>query len=269
VLLFAGFPPAFAAISVALHVPMTLFLIGIVMRGSAFTFRALDTTGDAGQRRFGLVFSIGSTIAPVLLGTIVGALVSGRVRVQGGVVTSGFFSCWLAPFPVAIGGLTLALCAFLAATYLTVEVRNPALQEDFRVRAVAAGLAVGVFALAAFGLAGQGAPRVREALAARPWSWPFHALTGAAAVTALAALATRRFRLARAAAAAQTVLILLGWALAQYPYLVVPDLTLTNAAASVRTQRLLLLVLLGGLPILLPSLVLLFRLFKASPPPRH
>src|SRR5687768_10037530 len=36
VVLFAAFPPAFAAIATVLHVPLTLMLIGIVLRGSAF-----------------------------------------------------------------------------------------------------------------------------------------------------------------------------------------------------------------------------------------
>jgi cytochrome d ubiquinol oxidase subunit II len=290
VMLFAGFPPAFAAISVALHVPLTLFIVGVVLRGSAFAFRSLDDQtrdpqrvpsppregrageavpsprdlGDPGQRRFGRVFSMASTIAPVLLGAVVGALVSGDIRVQGGVVTSGFFAAWLAPFPLAVGLFALALCALLAATYLTVETSDPTLREDFRRRALAAAVAVGVIALVAFVLAGSGAPRVRAALAARRWSWPFHGLTGAAAVTAIAALATRRFRLARVAVAAQTVLILVGWALAQYPYLVVPDVTLHAAAASARAQRLLLIALAAGLPVLLPSLWLLFRVFKRA-----
>jgi cytochrome d ubiquinol oxidase subunit II len=262
VILFTGFPPAFAAISVALHVPLTLFLVGVVLRGSAFAFRALDLSGDDNQRRYGLVFSMASTIAPVLLGTIVGALVSGNVRVQGGIVTSSFFLPWLAPFPLAVGMFALALCALLAATYLTVETRDPALREDFRRRALAAAVAVGLTALLAFVLAGEGAPRVRAALVARRWSWPFHLATGAAALAVIAALAARRFRLARAAVAAQTVLILLGWALAQYPYLVVPDLTVAGAAASARTQRLLLFGLAAGLPVLIPSLILLFRVFK-------
>jgi cytochrome d ubiquinol oxidase subunit II len=264
VVLFTGFPAAFAAISVALHIPLTLFLVGVVLRGSAFAFRALDMSGDLGQRRFGLVFSMASTIAPLLLGAIVGALVSGDIRVHDGVVATGFLAAWLAPFPLAVGLFSLALCALLAATYLTVETDDPALREDFRRRALAAAIAVGVTALLAFLLAAEGAPRVRAALAARRWSWPFHLLTGAAAITAIAALVRRRFRLARAAVAAQTVLILLGWALAQYPYLVVPDLTLQSGAASPRTQRLLLIALVAGLPVLVPSLFLLFRVFKAS-----
>ena len=103
-----------------------------------------------------------------------GALVSGDVRVHGGIVTSGFFAAWLAPFPLAVGVFALALCALLAATYLTVETRDPALREDFRRRALAAAVAVAVVALLAFVLAGDGAPRVRAALATRRWSWPFH-----------------------------------------------------------------------------------------------
>ena len=62
VILFTGFPPAFAAISVSLHVPLTLFLIGVVLRGSAFAFRSLDMSGHRGQQRYGLVFSMASTM---------------------------------------------------------------------------------------------------------------------------------------------------------------------------------------------------------------
>ncbi len=272
VILFAGFPPAFAAMSVALHVPLTLFLIGVVLRGAAFAFRGFPTMGQGAQRRFGRVFSIASTIAPVLLGMSVGALVSGRIRIapggEGGLglVTSSFFTTWLTPFSLAIGLFALALCAFLAATYLTVELdgTDDELARDFRVRALAAGIAVGVLALVAFLLAGTGAPLVREAFATRPWSWPFHALTGVAAIVALAALARGRYRLARAAAVAQTVLILVGWAAVQAPYLIVPDVTLAASAAHPEVRRLLLIALAAGVPVLGPSLVILFRVFKRA-----
>jgi len=181
-------------------------------------------------------------------------------------VTGGFFAPWLAPFPLALGAFALALCAFLAATYLTVELAEaePELTEDFRRRALVAGVVVGAAALAALVLAGEGAPRVRETLGARAWRWPFHLATGLAAMVALAALARRRYRAARAAAAAQTVLILGGWAASQYPFLVVPDVTLASAAASPATRALLLGALAVGVPVLAPSLVILFRVFKAA-----
>jgi cytochrome d ubiquinol oxidase subunit II len=52
VLLFSGFPRAFSAISIALHVPLTLFLLGVVLRGAAFAFRSADFKGDQDQRRW-------------------------------------------------------------------------------------------------------------------------------------------------------------------------------------------------------------------------
>lgn len=266
VLLFAAFPAAFSAISVALHVPLTLFLVGVVFRGSAFTFRAFDSRGDREQKRWGLLFSLASVIAPVLLGMMVGALASGRVRVASGVVTSGFFAPWLALFPLLIGLFALALFAFLAAVYLANEADSPALADDFRRRALAAGVTVGALALAAFLASDTGAPLVRKGLTDRPFTWPLHAATAAAALTALGALYRRRYPLARAAAVAQVTLILLGWAASQYPYLVIPDITLQSAAGNLRTMRLVLGALGAGSVILLPSLYLLFRVFKAKRP---
>jgi cytochrome d ubiquinol oxidase subunit II len=280
VLLFACFPPAFAAISIALHIPLTLFLVGVVLRGSAFTFRAYDLRGDAQQKRWGLVFSLASVASPMVLGVVVGALASGRIRVENGVVTSGFVEPWLAPFPILVGLYALALFAFLAATYLANEAANEApsdaagadLADDFRRRAWLTGLAVGVLALVTFAASLSGAPRIREGLTERPYTWPLHALTAAAAITALGALRKRRpgvrhLRIARVAAAAQTTLILLGWAVSQYPFFVVPDVTLEGAAANPRTQRLVLIALGVGSLLLFPSLWALYRVFKGGPRP--
>jgi cytochrome d ubiquinol oxidase subunit II len=265
VILFGAFPAAFAALSVALHVPLLLFLLGVVFRGSAFTFRAYDTRGDLAQRRWGLLFSLASVTAPIVLGTIVGAIASGRVRVSGGVVASGFFAPWLAPFPLLVGLFALVLFAFLAATYLAWEAPSPALAGDFRLRALAAAALVGALALLTFAASFEGAPLIRAGLTERPWTWPQHAATGAAALTAFWALYRRRFALARLAAAAQTALIVLGWAASQYPYLVVPDLTLDGAAANPRTQHLVLVALAVGSVVLFPSLYVLYRVFKGKP----
>lgn len=265
VMLFAVFPPAFSAISIALHVPLTLFLVGVVFRGSAFTFRAFDTRGDQVQKRWGLLFSLASVISPVVLGMMVGAIASGRIHLQGGVVTSSFFTPWLGVFPLLVGLFALSLFAFLAAVYLANEARDPDLAEDFRARALGAGAVVGALALATFLASFEGAPLVQKGLTGRPWTWPLHAATAAAALTAFGALWKRRYAVARAAAIAQAGLILAGWAASQYPYLVVPDVTLTASAANPRTQRLVLIALAAGSVLLLPSLYALFRIFKGKP----
>jgi cytochrome d ubiquinol oxidase subunit II len=264
VILFTAFPSAFAAIATALHIPITLLLIGIVLRGTAFTFRTYDVQRDDVQRRWSIVFSIASIITPILLGTALGAIASGTIRVENGAVTSGFFRSWLAPFPLAVGFFALALFAFLAAVYLTLEAHERKLQEDFRMRAIIAGVAVGLLALTVFILAKTGAPTVRAGISRSWWALGLHLLTAIFATSAFITLWTRRYRLARVCAAAQVTLILLGWAFAQFPHLVEPDLTISSAAAPQITLQLLLGALAAGAILLFPSYYYLFRIFKAE-----
>ena len=264
VILFTAFPPAFAAIATALHIPLTLMLIGIVLRGTAFTFRTYDVQRDDVQRRWSLVFSVASIITPVLLGITLGAIASGRIRVRDGIVTSGFFQAWHAPFPFAVGLFALALFAFLAAVYLTLETRDHELQEDFRRRALIAGAAVGALALTVFLLAEMGAPTVRAGISRSRWALSLHLATAVCATSAFYALWRRKYRLARVCAAGQVTLILLGWAFAQFPYLVEPDITISSAAAPRVTLQLLLGALAAGAVLLFPSFYYLFRVFKGK-----
>jgi cytochrome d ubiquinol oxidase subunit II len=263
VLLFVGFPAAFAAISTALHIPLTLLLIGIVLRGSAFTFRTYGDVSDQTQRRWGRVFAVASVVSPIMLGVCVGAVASGRFRVVGGRVHTDFVSEWWAPFPWAIGLLALALFAFLAAVYLTLESRDPALQDDFRRRALAAGVAAGALAWISFALSAEGAPRIHRGLSREPWSLSFQAALAVVASGALHALWVRRYRRARVLAIVQVSLVLWGWGVAQFPYVIEPDLTFHNAAAPASVLRALLVALVAGMVVLLPSLAYLFRIFKA------
>jgi cytochrome d ubiquinol oxidase subunit II len=262
VLMFVCFPLAWAVLSTALHVPLTLMLIGIVLRGSAFTFRSYGGEGDAAERRWGRVFATASIVTPVMLGICVGTVAAGLVRVAGGHVTTGFFS-WLGAFPLVVGLLALALFAFVAAVYLTNETGDDALRADFRARALAAGVATGVLAFAALALARGVAPPMWSGLMEQRWSLVFHVLTGLAAVGALAALFGRRYAAARALVVAQVILVLWGWALAQFPYVVPPDLTFAGTAAPPAVLRAVLGALVVGALVLVPSLVYLFRVFKA------
>ncbi len=264
VLLFTCFPLAFATIAIALHIPLTLMLIGIVLRGSAFIFRSYGSDADAAQQRWGRVFAIASIITPVLLGMCVGAVATGGIgqATFEGSFVEHFVDPWLTLFGFGVGLLALALFSFLAAVYLTVETHGTELQEDFRTRALWAAGAVFVIAFGVLALSWNGAPMVRHALMAGPWALPFHIITGIAAIAAIAALWTRHYRLARLAAAAQVTFILWGWAAAQYPYLLPPTLTIDASAAPARTLALVLWALAAGACVLFPSLFYLFRIFK-------
>jgi len=269
VLLFSCFPPAFAQLSIRLHIPLSLALIGIALRGSAFAFRSYGGQRDDVQRTWGHLFAIASVVTPLLLGMAVGAVAAGRLGDVGRGTGDGFYSIyvapWLNPFAVSVGVFALACFAYLAAVYLTLESDDRALQNDFRRRGLVAGVAVMVTGLLALALSRGVAPPLQEGLLGTPWAAPLHLLTGVAALVGLAALWRRRWRWARIAAAGEVSLILWGWALAQYPYLVPPDYTIEGSAAPSITLALALGALaLGGL-VLFPSLYYLFRVFKRTP----
>ena len=264
VLLFTAFPPAFAAVSIGLFVPLVLLLAGIVLRGAAFTFRHYDRPDPRVRVRWGLVFSVSSVLAPLMLGTVVGALASGRVSADG---SDPFL--WLSWFPLSVGLLAVTLFAFLAATYSAVEAEAqglPDLVDDFRTHGIRLG--VQVFALAGIAavLSHGEAPLVFAGLTRRAWSIPLHLATGAAAVTAFAGLLQGRLRLARAAAAIQVTLIVAGWGLAQHPFLYASGPTLASASAPRDTQVAVLWALAAGAVFLFPALYLLLRTFKGERP---
>ena len=265
VLLFTAFPHAFAALSTALHIPLTLMLLGIVLRGTSFTFRQYHRQDDPVQQRWGRLFAISSVFTPVMLGICIGAISTGSIRVQDGTVTSGFLRPWLGLFPFAVGLFAVALFAFLAAVYLTVEATDEALREDFRRRALAAAVATGALALTVYLLSYETAPLVRVGLTHRPWSLPLHIITGLFALGTIGALWRRRFQLARVLAVGQIGLILGGWALSLYPFLVPPDISIIQAAAPLSVLRPVLWGTALGLLILVPSFLYLFRLFKGGP----
>jgi len=146
VLLFTAFPPAFAALSVGLFGLFHFVLVGITLRGAAFVFRGSES--GEGKAAWGTLFGVASVITPMLLGMAIGAVSAGSFRVIDGRVQIDGPTPWFTPGSLVIGALALALCAYLAAAYLTNETGDE-LQEDFRKRALLAGtFVVGLSALA-------------------------------------------------------------------------------------------------------------------------
>jgi cytochrome bd ubiquinol oxidase subunit II len=269
VVLFSVFPDGFAVVSTALHIPIVLALVGIVLRGSAFVFRAYGLQPDATRARWGQVFAL----TPVFLGMTLAALSSGAItlvadahgRVHAG---SGFFAGWTGSFALAVGGFTLVLFALLAAVYLAREAElddQPELADDFRRRAlVSEALAFG-FAMLVLWRAWAEAPLLFDNLLRAPWSIPAQALTATLAGAAIVSLGRGRLKLARVLVMAQVACVVLGWGLAMDGHLLLPGLRVTEAGAQPAVLAFLPWVLLGGSVLFIPALVWLFRVFKSDP----
>lgn len=262
VVLFTAFPAAFAALMTALHIPITLMLVGIVLRGSAFIFRKYDSQGEGVRQRWGILFGAACFFTPLTQGMVLGALATGQIRCVGTQVTTGFFAGWLTPFAWACGLFGIVQCGFLSAIYLTLYTRaEPDLQHDFRRRALGSGLALVPLGLVVFLTSKEGAP---ELLRAMKQGWAPLLLAGGSlcALAALLALWQRRFFLARRAAVGQVALLLTSWGCAQYPHVIIPGVTFHQSAAPEATLRLLTFALGAGAVLLFPALLFLYQLFS-------
>jgi cytochrome bd ubiquinol oxidase subunit II len=261
---WTAYPGAFGAIASTLSVPLFIAALGIIMRGATYALRAGAGTPRE-QRRIDAVFAAASVLTPFALGTMIGAIASRRVPV--GNAAGDLFSSWLNPTSVMIGVLTVANSAYVAAVFLAADARRTGLdgagegrqlEDALRLRALVTGLIAGATAAAGLVVVHSDAhflyARLVEggALAAVIVS----ALAG---LLTLALVAVRRFELARYGAALAVAAVIAGWALAQRPVLL-KGLTVQQAAAPHDTIVLVVVAVLAGGLILLPSLALLFRL---------
>jgi cytochrome d ubiquinol oxidase subunit II len=259
VLLFTCFPLAYAQMSVALFWPLHLVLVGIVLRGTAFVFRAYGSTSAVSEAIWGRLFGASSVFTPLLLGMCLGSVSTGA----NDAVAVG--AVWIGAFQLSTGILALFICAYLAAVYLAWESKEVALQNDFRTRAIFCWLAAGVASFATLVIARLEAPRLWSNL----MSFPALALVSAGTLLAplsLWALWRRHLGIARVFGAGQVGTLLLGWGVAQWPYLIYPDLTISAAAAPHATLSFIAATVPLGIAALVPSLWLLFSVFKGRNP---
>jgi cytochrome d ubiquinol oxidase subunit II len=248
VALFTCFPPAYADICTYLNAPLTLALVGIVLRGAAFVFRNYISDNEMLARTWSVVFGVASLIAPFFLGDTIGALATGRY-------------VWASPFALAVGLFNVTLCAQVAAVFLIAETRDRDLRDDFRRRAIYATVAVWIVGLIPVLLARSAEPQLFAALLG-PAARIAIVLAVLLGLAVMLAVALRRERIARIAVGAEVVAVLAGWFGAQAPDLVPGRWTLASAAAPAATLEAFLVAVTGGAIVLVPSLIYLFAVFK-------
>jgi cytochrome d ubiquinol oxidase subunit II len=260
ILTWTGIPPVFAAVSSTLYIPLTLAALGIIARGSAFAFRKVSNELWQ-QRLFGAAFALSSVLTPFFLGTVAGALASGRV--PPGIAAGNPLTSWLNPTSLASGLLAVGTTAYLAAVYLTQDARrhgDAALAAAFRRRALWAGAVMGLLAVAELAVLSYDAPGLFHDLVAGS-ALPFLIVSVGAGVGSMVLLLRGLFLAVRLSAAVAVTALLWGWGVAQYPELL-PGLTLREAAAtqSVLAANLIVVVIAGLLVI--PSLWWLYAMFQ-------
>jgi cytochrome d ubiquinol oxidase subunit II len=258
VVLWAAFSAAFAAIFSTLFIPLSLAAFGIVLRGGGFAFHRL-APGARERRISTALFGLSSLLTPFFMGTVVGAVASGRVplgNAEGDPVTS-----WLNVVSLLTGALFVATSAYLAAVFLVSDSRRAGdedLERYFTVRATGAALAAGALAVAGIFIFRDDARYIYEGLVGE--ALPLVLLSGACGVAVLVLLRRGAQRGARVLAVGAVAAVVWAWGVAQYPYLLPETETISAGAADSDTLVEVLIVFGVAVLLVIPSLGLLYSL---------
>jgi cytochrome bd ubiquinol oxidase subunit II len=262
VVLWTGFSTAFGSIFSTLFIPLSLAAFGIVLRGSGFAFHKTARRGG-GRAWAERLFGLASLFTPFFLGTVVGAIATGRVPV--GNATGDAVTSWLNVTSIVIGALFVATSAYLAAVFLVYDARRagtPDLEEYFRNRALIAALVAGLIAVGGIIALHHNAHYVYDRLTSN--ALPLVIVSGLAGLAVLILLRRGAQKYARPLAIVAVVTVVWGWAVAQYPYLLPTSLTIDDAAAPSDTLTALLIVFGAAVLLVIPSIVLLYTLAQRS-----
>lgn len=267
VALFTAFPKGFALLFTGLLVPLVVALIALTFRGAALAFRHFAEEGGWEFRGMTEIFSVSSILAPLAMGMSLGAVSAGNIVIESGRVVSGFWGPWLGPFPWVIGLIAVTICAFVTASYMTTRTRD-SMQECFRRRALVTGVLLAVLLIVVVPVARANAP-VFWAGMSKTNSIAIMVCAAGALATVLAGLWRRWFKVVPALAAGSVGLVIAGWAVTIYPYMIPPNEHLEDVVASATTLRHFLIALAVGAVILVPSLVYLFHTFRGLTEPEE
>ena len=262
VMLWTAFTSAFVAVMRELALPLWVAAIGIVLRGAGFAFRKVATR-TAYRRVYGAAFAASSVITPFAMGTVAGAIASGRVTVAP---HAPFAFPWWNPTSIMGGVLAVATCAYLSAVYLVADSKRLGEQDlaaYFTRRAVVAAVAAGMTEFAGIFVLAVDAHHLFERLDGR--ALPIVIVSAVAGLGALWSL--RSDRVSRAPRVLATVAvggIVAAWGVAQFPELLPGQLTIHQAASPAVTMAWLVGVAATAIVIVVPAFAFLYVLDQRS-----
>jgi cytochrome d ubiquinol oxidase subunit II len=258
--LFSAFPAAFGPIATSLELPLALALVGIVLRGAAYVYRAYGGGAALPDHWWGRIFAGASVLTPFMLGVSGASLATGRLGPHSS-PTQPFESV----FGLTAGVLAVVVTAFLAAVYLCHNaMQHPStvdLVPIFRRKAMGAAVSAGIVVLVMLPAFYHDAPAVSARFTDR--SIPFAALSAVFGVGSLLVLWRKHYVVARATAALAVAGVLGAWVSAQYPDLMVGAYTAAQAAAAPQSVDAMLIAMTLGMAMILPSFYLLLRVFSS------
>lgn len=271
VILFTGFPQVYSSISTALHIPLMLVLLGIIFRGTAFTFRHYDVKQDHTHKYYTLLFKVSSFITPFFLGITLGAMILGRITFDHSLgFYEVFISPWLNVFCFIMGSFVLVLFAYISAIFLVGETKEDRERRRYAMYSKQLMVFTMLFGVLVFVSAEILDHHLLSDFLKSPASI-FSLLLSTLLTPAIWFFLGRKSNKTvylRVLVGIQVTSILLGWFYIQYPVLVYMrggnHFTFFNTQAPPATMQQLLLALIVGLVLVVPAFLYLFKVFKVQ-----
>ncbi len=255
-ILLIAFPKAYGIVLTALYIPVTLMLIGLILRGVAFDLRV--KAGDHRKAMWNGAFFIGSLVASLSQGWMLGAYITG--------LSSSPLSLAFA----ALIALTLpALYVLLGAGWLLMKTEGALFEKTLTWGRIAL-LPMGIGLL----LVSIATPLVSEVIAGKWFALPNAIGLAPIPLTCLlifAGLAWLLFRpealrrgytwLIFAGLAVICVMAALGLAYSLYPEIIIGRMDVWEAAASTSSLMFMLVGVAITLPLIIGYTIFVYRIF--------
>lgn len=270
VILFVGFPKIYTTMSIHMHIPLVLMLLGIIARGTAFTFRHYDAVKDEMQEIYNKIFVYSSFITPLFLGIIAGSTVTGKIDPNATNFLDAYIFSWFNLFSFAVGLFTVTICGFLAAVFIIGQTPEISERERFIKKAKAFNIMAVITGLLVFIIS------IVENIPLTTWvfdNWPGALAFGLATISVIILWSiwnTERTNFMRFLAGFQVTMILFITTWKHYPNIVLlkngEALSLLQEQGSEKTIDTLAWALLLGSIFILPTLVYLIYSFQVKQP---
>jgi cytochrome d ubiquinol oxidase subunit II len=266
VIIFTGFPSVYSAISLYLHIPLMIVLFGIVLRGSAFTFRYYDVSENHIHKYFSLCFQASSLITPVFLGITLGAMMMGGISTANtGSFYERFMQPWFNVFCFTLGLFVASLFAFIAGVFLIGETQSSEQKKYIRLSKLFLVITF-ILGSVVFVTAEMKSHHLIGDFFQSPISITAFCVAMLIIPVIWYLFHHPRSLYLRALIGLQVMLILLGWFAIHFPTIIYiknsDPLTFFNSHAPDATLLQLLIALFVGLLLILPAFYFLFKVFK-------
>ena len=268
VILWVAFPKFYNILVVYLHIPLTLTLLGITLRGVAFVFRHYDAFKDKSQIVYDWMFRVSSLLTPIFLGITFGATVSGKLIITENYTGYSFGDLFIAPwlnvFSILVGFFFAGLCAFLSSILLIGEAETNNTNIYLRKSKIAT-ISIIVLGLVVLAYGFFNDVTFVTAFISNPYAISLILLSAILIYPLLSSIKKGKEILSRIFAGLQVLFILTAALITHYPYLIITNTTevsLLDGLAPESTIRVLAITLIIGGALIIPGLFHLLKSFK-------